>query len=106
MNASVPIPARVLRLAEQLGWDPETLASSILDHGSRMVDRNIAVGAHPLDIGIDDNEIDISAELDRLTTAERKALTAGEDSQDTPQEEIAERDRIRRGLRSNDDHEL
>jgi hypothetical protein len=101
MKPTVTIPPRVLRLADQLGFDPETLAAAILDGASVSVDWSLSTGAHPLDFGMEPEALRVSAQLDRMTAAQREALTA--DSDKTPQAVLTDRDRIRHGLRTNDD---
>jgi hypothetical protein len=77
---TIPITPSILRMAAQLGQDPETLAAGILHHAARVVDWNLATGCHPLCFATDGDDLagfDLTAAMDRLTPRQIEGLDAG-----------------------------
>lgn len=60
------ITPRALRLASQLGFDPETLAAQALDMGLRTIDFNLAHDCHPFDCAAVEG-FDISSTMDSMS---------------------------------------
>ena len=96
----ITLTRRTLRLAEQLGRDPETLAEQLLDMAAMQVDWNLANQCHPLAGNIAGN-YNPTSEMDRMTVAQIERLEA--DTGEVAQRYLFTRHCHALGIRVNDD---
>ena len=96
----ITLTRRTLRLARQLGRDPETLAEQLLDMAVMQVDWNLANQCHPLAGNLADS-YNPTFELDRMTVAQIERLE--EDTGEVAQRFLFKRHCRSLGLRVNDD---